>query len=146
MDRFVFWQRWLLFVGLYLAVFGAVLALFPHSFLINWAFNDHINPHFGLSPEGLRFQAWAYGVLGATMGGWGVMIAFMAHFPFKRKEPWAWYALVTSLSFWFILDQLISGYHGVIFNVAFNTLLYVVLILPLLMTRRDFLASHKGMS
>lgn len=144
MDRFIFWQRWLLFVGVYLAVFGAVLAFFPHSALIDWAFNDRINPLFTLSPEGLRFQAWAYGVLGATMGGWGVMIAFMARYPFKRKEPWVWNALVTSLSFWFIVDQLISGYHGVIFNVAFNTVLYGVLILPLVMTRNAFKASHKG--
>ncbi len=138
MDRFVFWQRWLFGVGLYLAFFGVVLALFPHSSLIDWAFNDHINPLFGLTQEGLRFQAWAYGVLGATMGGWGVMIAFMAHIPFKKKEPWAQRALLISLTFWFILDQLISGYHGVIFNVAFNTLLYGVLILPLVMTRKSF--------
>ena len=142
MDRFVFWQRWLFGVGIYLAVFGAVLAFFPHSALIDWAFNNQINPLFNLTSDGLRFQAWIYGVLGATMGGWGMMIAFMAHFPFRRKEPWAWNGLVTALSFWFIVDQIISGYHGVIFNMVFNTLLYTVLILPLLMTRNFF--NHKG--
>ena len=94
MKTFGFWQKWLLFVGLYLVAFGLYLAFFSQSNIMNFLFNNNINPYFGndsMLPENvMKFQAWIYGVLGAVIAGWGTLIAFWAHYPFKTREIWAW--------------------------------------------------------
>ena len=142
MQNFRFWQIWLLVVSLYLAVFGLVLAFFNQSSLMNVLFNDHINPVFWqgeIAPENMAaFQAWIYGVLGATVSGWGIAMAFLAQVPFKAREKWAWNAFAASLTIWFVADTLLSAMHGVAFNVGFNVALLLLLGLPLVFTKKHF--------
>jgi hypothetical protein len=42
-----------------------------------------------VTPNVINFWRWIYGVLGATMAGWGAIMAFLARAPFSRKEKWA---------------------------------------------------------
>ncbi len=139
---FSFCQKWLTGVGLYLAVFGLILAVFPQSGLMNLVFNDRIDPGFwpdGFLPENAKnFQAWIYGVLGATVLGWGLLLAFIAYYPFKAKEKWAWNSLAAAIGFWFVVDTPISAMYGVGFNVLFNTLILIVVAVPLALTRSQF--------
>jgi hypothetical protein len=142
MRSFSFWQKWLFVTGLALIAFGLALALFSRTPLFDMLFNGHINPAFWPtvepSPDIVRFQQWSYGVLGATVAGWGVMVAFLAGHPFRRKERWARNALAASVALWYTVDTALSVHHGVLFNAVFNTILLVVTALPLLFTRRDF--------
>ncbi len=146
MDRFSFWQRWLFVVSLIIVAFGLTLALFNQTPAFNFLFNNQVNPVFwGNGPvtvEAVMFQRWIYGVLGATVAGWGTVIAFIVYYPFCRKEGWAWNSLATGMLVWFIPDTLISLYFGVVFNAAFNVLLLAAVFLPLLATRRYFVSSH----
>jgi len=54
-------------------------------------FNRQINPVFWQTPDApefvAAFQAWVYGVLGATMSGWGICLAFMAHPERTLSDP-----------------------------------------------------------
>lgn len=146
MDSFSFWQRWLLVVSLVIVAFGLLLALFNQTPVFDFLFNNQINPVFWgtepLAAQAVMFQKWIYGVLGATVTGWGVAIAFIAHHPFRRKERWAWNCLATGMLVWFIADTSISLYFKVVFNAAFNILLLVAIFLPLLFTRRYFVNGH----
>ena len=94
MKNFLFWQKWLFAVGLLLAVFGLTLAFFNQTPFFDFLFNKQINPVFWsegqATPEAIRFQQWIYGVLGATIAGYGVTVAFLVHHPFRNKERWAW--------------------------------------------------------
>ena len=141
-KNFNFWQKWLLLVGIYLAVFGLVLALFNQTYVMDLIFNNQISPVFWPIkdiPEGVvPFQSWIYGVLGATVSGWGVFIAFLAHYPFKAREKWAWHCIASGIAIWFIFDTVISAYYQVMFNIIFNTILLFFIGLPLLFTRKDF--------
>jgi hypothetical protein len=89
----MFCQKWLIGLGIYLTVFGIVLAVFPQSVLMDRVFNNQIDPQFwqnGILPQNAqRFQAWIYGVLGATVAGWGVLLALIALYPFKARQRWA---------------------------------------------------------
>lgn len=142
MGGFSFWQKWLFSFGLYLVAFGTVLALFSHSALINVIFNNQINPSFwasGAMPENaIKFQAWVYGVLGATIAGWGIFIAFIAHYPFKAKEPWAWQCIAIGFALWFTIDTLVSVYYQVGFNVLVNLVFIIFILLPLIFTKKHF--------
>ena len=138
--RFEFWQRWLLVGSILIALFGLGMALLSSTPLFN-VFNRQINPVFWgvtiLPPEAVHFQAWIYGVLGATMLGWGINLAFLAHIPFRRREAWAWWAVAVGMGSWYVVDTGLSLAFGVTFNALFNTVLLVLIGgLPLIFTYR----------
>jgi hypothetical protein len=148
MNSFNFWQRWLLGLGLYLIAFGLALAFFSQSALMDFVFNKHIDPVFwgltGLSENATRFQSWIYGVLGAVICGWGIYLSFLAHHPFRRKERWAWDCIGAGFIVWFVIDSVLSLHHHVGFNAIVNTVLLLLVALPLLFTRKHFSNSKKG--
>ncbi|MFQ5575362.1 MAG: hypothetical protein ACE5G8_00060 [Anaerolineae bacterium] len=142
MNRFLFWQRWLFVVGLAIALFGLAMALFSGTSFFSWLFDSRINPVFwgaeNLPPAAEAFQRFIYGVLGATIAGWGTVIAFIAHVPFKNKELWAWNSLLAGLLIWYVVDTSISVYFAVYFNALFNTLLFVLVMFPLALSKNQF--------
>lgn len=141
MDNFSFWQKWIFIVGLMTIAFGLFMAVFSGNLGL---FNNQINSVFwsdGNIPAGVKaFQGWIYGVLGATMAGWGVFSTFIAHYPFRQKEKWSWNCVATGLLLWYVVDTIISVSYGVYFNAVFNTVLMVFFILPLIFTRKHFVS------
>lgn len=145
MDRFTFWQRWLVAAGVVITAFGAFIVFFSQTGLFEAVFDNQIDPVFwddDLPPGVADFQRWVYGVLGATVAGWGVFIAFIAQHPFRRRERWAWTCLLAGMLVWFALDSFISLTSGVYFNaLAVNVPLLLVVLVPLWFTRQDFPAA-----
>ena len=141
MKTFYFWQRWLFVFSLIVVIFGMGMALLNRTSLFA-IFDSQVNPAFWKAnplPPGVdQFQGWIYGVMGATMAGWGIFLAFIAHYPFQKRERWAWNALLLGLSLWYVTDTAISLYFGVVFNAIFNTVIFILAMLPLLFTRREF--------
>lgn len=139
---FSFWQKWLFLVGLLIALFGLMLAFFGQSPLFNAVFNQPLAaifwPNQGIPKSVLPFQAWMYGLLGAIVSSWGIFIAFLAHFPFKAREQWAWICLAVGITLWFIVDTSFSIYYRAIFNAIANTVWFLLLALPLLFTKPYF--------
>ena len=142
MGSFGFWQKWLFNFGLYLIAFGFVLAFFSRSALLDFVFNNQIDPAFWDSTElpenAERFRAWIYGVLGAVIDGWGIFVSFIVYYTFNTKERWAWNCIATGFVVWFIIDTIISVYYGVGFNVFINIAFILFVSLPLLFTRKYF--------
>jgi hypothetical protein len=142
MNSFTFWQRWLFTLSLIIIAFGLGMAVLNSTPLFD-LLNRQVDPIFwGTQPlpqEALAFRGWAYGVLGATMAGWGVFIAFLAQSPFRRRERWAWNCTALGILVWYLPDTAISLASGVIFNAACNTGLLALVALPLFFTRKEFL-------
>ncbi len=141
MANLLFWQRWLFALSVGVVLFGLALAFFNGSPTFD-LFNRQIDPAFWgnqpISSEAGLFRQWVYGVLGATMAGWGAMIAFIAHYPFRRKEQWAWYSVLIGMLIWYVVDTSISLAFGVAFNAIFNTAIFILASLPLMFTRAVF--------
>jgi len=104
--------------------------------------NDRINPVFwgdGPVPHASAlFMQWIYGVLGATVAGWGVFMVFITRYAFCRQERWARDAMVVGLLLWYVVDMSITLYFKVAFNAALNTTLFIMGMLPILMTWNSF--------
>jgi len=136
------WDRWLLFVGWLLVVFGLLLGFLNQTEPFDSAFNRQINPVFwtdGAPPPGVEaFQGWIYGVLGCTVSGWGVFVVFLARHPFRKRERWARNCIAAGIALWYITDTSISLYFGVVFNAVFNTALAALVYVPLVVTRGEF--------
>jgi hypothetical protein len=78
-----------------------------------------------------------YGVLGAAIAGWMVAIGAIIVGPLRRRETWAWWAIVSSVSTWFVLDTGLSLVLGFIGHALFNGVFAVALAVPLLAIRRE---------
>ena len=141
MNTFQFWQRWLTLLSWVVVLFGVGMALLNRTpiFLL---FDAQVNPAFWGSaalPVGVeQFQGWIYGIFGATMAGWGIFLVYIARYPFERRERWAWNWLLQGLLVWYLLATGISLFFGVFFNAIFNTVILVLLLLPVIFTRKEF--------
>jgi hypothetical protein len=138
MNNFLFWQRWLLVLAIAFVGLGIVMAL---PFGAN-LFDTLINPVFwedGAMPANVyAFKAFIYGVLGASMAGWGMLFAFIIYYPFQQKEKWAWNALLAGFTLWFVFGLYVSFRAGVYANVVGDIVFYVLVMVPLFFTRKAF--------
>lgn len=138
---FSFWQKFLFVVSLIIIAFGISLALLNGTFIFKLLI-DQINNAFwsadNITNEISRFQQWIYGAWGATVAGWGIILAFIVYYPFKKKETWSWTCIFVGIMVWFVIDTLISLYYQVYFNAIFNIILFISVVLPLIFTRKSF--------
>lgn len=84
---------------------------------------------FGLDQAGaltateLDYVAFVFRVLGAVIVGWMVALAGITVVPLRRREPWAWWTVASSMVVWFTVDTGMSvavGQHShAVFNLAF---------------------------
>jgi hypothetical protein len=109
------WWRWLLAVSIVASVGGVVLAL--GSPLIEPALGAIYEFVFGPGAAATVSQAdrvlfnVAIAVGGGLQAGVSAMIGFMACFPIRRGERWAWIACVLGLGLWFVLDTGLSAWY-----------------------------------
>ncbi len=139
MSNFNFWQRWLLIVCGAMSIFGISMALLSPTPAFD-IFNQQIDPVFWgatlLSASAVQFRNWIYGVWGATIAGWGVMLALIVNHGLVRREKWAWNAIALGVTLWFVLDTWLSWNYQVYFNVIFNIGIFFLAMLPLGFTRK----------
>ncbi|MGB9628673.1 MAG: hypothetical protein ACPL6D_08425 [Thermodesulfobacteriota bacterium] len=87
----MFWKIWLIVLGIAVSVFGVMMALLSGTSLFDF-FNRQIDPTFwgtnAVDSATRQFQQWVYGVWGATIAGWGIILLILAGLPivFTRKE------------------------------------------------------------
>ncbi|GAB5533858.1 MAG: hypothetical protein Rubg2KO_01070 [Rubricoccaceae bacterium] len=144
-DRaFRFWQRWLFFASVFFCAFGVVVAVFPNAFFLDmWQEAVARTFYSGTEPEeAAAFRAFVMGPLGGTMAGSYLLQAFIAAIPFARREPWAWWATLSAMLLWFVVDSSLSLLHGAAFNVwMINGMPLLIFLPPLIATRRAFASS-----
>lgn len=84
----------------------------------------------------VHYHRFIHAIAGATIAGWGVALAFIAHYPFRNRERWAWWAIAAAVMSWFTLDTTFSLYFGVWPNAIFNLGAFIALATPLAFTYR----------
>jgi hypothetical protein len=142
MKSFIFWQRWLFYSSLLCALFGVVLAIhgdnlffLPYNQAIAFLFWHQPDVPPGVEP----FRSFVRGPLGGTIACAYILLAFIAYYPFKRKEKWARNAIMLAFGTWIILDSAVCMYHGVYFQVyLINFLSLLQKLLPIIFTWKDF--------
>lgn len=139
-DRFGFWQKWLLVATEIYIIFGLFIVVFNSTVLFD-LFNKPIYAIFfgtAVPPSVIPFQGWLYALMGSILAAWGLNMFFITNNAFKKREKWAWQALLSGLLLWYVLDSTASVYFGVLFNAALNTVFLIIGLLPLYFTRKQF--------
>ena len=139
MRRFNFWQKWLVVFGSISGLMGVFLAVAPTFFHVEFGYINKAFWEAGVVPDGAKtFYSWIFGVYAAMGIAWALFIVFVASSPFKRKEKWSWYCLTSCISVWFVIDTLFSISFKVYLNTLNNCIFYVLLMLPLIFTKKHF--------
>ena len=135
--KLAFWTRALTIVVTAVLLFSAAMLMLPSptQLLFNLvAFGSTAYPQE--VPAAARpYIIFVYRVLGAVMIGWMLAILAIVRLPFRRAEPWAWWAVTLSVGGWFSIDSvasLLSGYPG---NALLNLGFGIAFAIPLLATR-----------
>ena len=77
------------------------------------------------------------------MAGWGIMFFCLLTNAYRDLNIWSWNCIFVSVLLWYIVDTLISVFYKVNFNVLINTALLIIILFPLLTTRKYFLNKLK---
>lgn len=141
-KRFNFWQKWLTYANVFTIGVGLLVAFAGNSLFFG-LHNDYTKEVFlngnDFEPNILEFKNWLFGIIGATIVGFHVLMVMISENSFKRKELWAYKAMWYGLLSWFIIDTAISIYYGAIHNVVIINIFALALIgTPLVMTRKEF--------
>jgi hypothetical protein len=126
------WDRWLV---------AAILAVLAYSGLLvvggGIAGEVFARLGFGMTDAGIESRSargyvlLVYGVLGAVMIGWCLLLLAVVAGPLRRREPWAWRAVAGSLTCWFLVDTSLSLAVGFPTHALFNTVFAVAVAVPL---------------
>jgi hypothetical protein len=99
MKSFFFWQRWFFFSSLLFAMFGIILTVYGNNPLFR-PYNNALAQIFGFGesmPASMEpFRAFVWGPIGATITRAYILLAFIAWYPFQRKERWARTAILVA--------------------------------------------------
>jgi hypothetical protein len=72
------------------------------------------------------------GVLGAVILGWVVLITAIVRGPLRRRDPWSWRAVASSLGIWYVVDTgfslAVAEWEHALFNVGFAVALGIPLV------------------
>lgn len=139
-GAFRFWRGWLILAAGSQIPFGLGLAFPGLDRVLPFYHRAMCRALWGAEtvPDAARvLHDWLLAVLGATLAGWGLLLAWIAWVPLGRRERWAWNAAAASLAIWFLPDTAMSAFHGVWPNVWFNLAALVALGLPLAALRRE---------
>lgn len=132
-----FWWSWLVVLTCGLILFGLSLALLPGptQALCYWLLFGSAVPPPTFGAEAVAYVRFVYGILGAVIAGWGVLLLAVVAGPLRRGDPAAWLAVYGSVAVWFTIDSTLSIVSGHWANVAPNVGFLVPFAAPLVATR-----------
>jgi hypothetical protein len=91
--------------------------------LFNWMFFGETGEPAGFSADAIDYYRVIYGVTGAVMIGWFLLVIWVVRGPLANGVAGAWAALVASIGGWFLIDStfsLASGFwENAVLNVCF---------------------------
>lgn len=136
-----FWIRWMIVVLAGMVVMGLMIIFTP---FVNATLGSiYYNVYFDydayavISDGDLRFQTFLYGVMGAVLASWSLLMLSLVIFPIRQGQKWAWYAMIASIILWFIGDGYASVVTGFPIHAAINLSMLITLGIPLLAIYRQ---------
>ncbi len=135
-----FWWRWLNAVTIGVIIFAGSFILLPDTLqsLFNLRLYGTTDSSTLYNERAQDYISFIYTILGAVMVGWMIMILFTLYGPFRRGERSGWTAIALSMTVWYVLDTASSLLLGFSFNAILNTVFYILFVIPLAATYREF--------
>jgi len=132
-----FWWSWLVVLTCGLILFGLSLVLLPRpsQAFCYWLLFGTAVPPPTFGADAVAYVRFVYGILGAVIAAWGVLLFAVVVGPLRRGDPSAWLAVYGSVALWFTVDSTLSIVSGHWANVVPNVAFLVPYAAPLVATR-----------
>lgn len=134
------WRMWLQAAVAGVGVFGLACVALPGA--IAAFFNLLVFGRTWLPPEfgaaAAPYLSFVYGVLGAVMLGWAVLMMMVVEGPFRRGERAGWTMIALPFGTWFVVDTTWSLATGYWQNAVLNACFALAFAIPLAATWRHF--------
>lgn len=138
-DRSTVWDRVLLIVVAGVVTYAIGLVV------VGLFLGDQVFDRLGFGPDDgdifdrtpRRYVRLVYGIIGAVIVGWMTTIGAIVVGPLRRREAWAWWAIVMAVTAWFVFDTGISLVLGFVGHALFNVAFTLALAVPLAALRRE---------
>ena len=141
-TSFLFWQKWLVVISCAGIVLGFLFPFLSSVDFIAAGYNQALaEAFFGQKqlPENvLIYNQWVWAMLGAVISAWSICLLFLALYPFRNREKWAWYCIGSSLIITFIIDAGVSVYFKFYTEIIVALLWFVSCIIPIIATYKHF--------
>jgi len=140
----VFWSRWIVFLSLFLILYGLAMMVAPqtmNSVLVGpLLYHDEAQriAFAAMVEPDVTFFNIINGLLGTVTIGYAILIGWIAFEPFHNGERWAWNALAMSVTVWAVLEGYLKLSYGLGMWSQAHLGLLVAFGIPLLATYRDF--------
>ncbi len=134
MFSFRFWVNYLRIVSIIFAAMGlmwAVLGSFDPFGLYDASMAEAFFGQDDLPADAKRVFSFSLAPFGMTALGYFILQYFIATYAFAKKERWAFVAITSAFSIWFIGDTVLSLQHGAAFNVLFANIPSLIAMLPI---------------
>ena len=142
MSRFYFWQQWLFYSSLLFALAGILFGIYGNNPL--FIYYNRVLAEIFWNAENIPgstepFRAFIWAPLGGTIACCYILLAYIARYPFARKEPWSWYAIAIAFGVWIVIDSAACIINKVYFQLfVINAFSLIVKALPLICTWKYF--------
>lgn len=134
-DQQLIWDTALLWVVVVVGSIGALMVLARRTTARAFELLVFGGAESVVSDGAEDYVSFVYAVLGAVMIGWMTALAPIVRGPLRRREPWAWSTVTTSLVVWFAIDSTISVTAGFAENALLNLAFVTAFAVPLAMIR-----------
>ncbi|MFC2137596.1 hypothetical protein ACFLTE_05420 [Bacteroidota bacterium] len=141
MDKFNFWKKYFIVIS-YIIIGIGIYVAFLKSTPLYRPFNYLVDPAFW--PEGIRnestitYKHFVYSLMGACMIVWGIFLFYIIKNAYDSHKKWVWQSLFITTILWFIIDEFYSALYEVYYNVLFNAVLFIIIIIPIIKTKKYF--------
>ena len=141
MKHFETYKKWLIIDSIIIMLIGIYVAFFKETKL--FIFDNFLDQYFWSGNDmplngSINYLSFIYSIMGAVMLLWGILMYYIVKIPFGKKELWSWKALTICIIVWFAIDEFFSLHYGAVFNAAFNIPFLIIIITPLLLSKKAF--------
>jgi hypothetical protein len=145
MNSLNLWRKYFCVISLMLIAMGIFIVFFKDT-RIFWLFAGFIDPVFWsneiITENTIRFKSFIYSFSGTYVLLWGINLFFISKFAFRPENKWAWYNILITALVWFLIMFPFSLYYGVAVNAIGDSIFFIMILLPLIFTRKEFLKTN----
>jgi hypothetical protein len=132
-----FWIMYAKVVTVCVFIFSIGIILLPliwRDFFNLIIFGERVFPA-SFSDDAIQYIRLIFGITGAVMAAWSMVLYIIISGPLNSGEIWAWRAFAGSVVLWYLLDTSYSLFTGFSENALFNTLFFLAYVPAIMKTR-----------
>lgn len=136
--------RWLQLMAIGHIIIGLLLPLLGQIDSVRRLLLDAMAPNYILSIPIAEHMTYLITLFGPTVASWGVLLLVLTNSYYQQPNKEKWLGLFVAVLIWFIGDSSYSMINGVYSAALLNSVVAMMLLLPIWQLRKLHIAENKS--